>query len=299
MIGWISFVCLFTLTWAHNDRHVTLSCGPESSSEKGNAGPPGKRGPTGEEGLKGDVGPPGVKGEPGDPESWRESFQLLSRQIVELRAEMFSLIPTDCKQVYEGGNRQSGIYTINNNGNLIEVYCDMTTDGGGWTVFQRRINGEQDFYLTWDEYRRGFGNKSREFWMGLDNLHLFTRNGSFELRIELRDCQNQTLYAKYRAFTVMDPSTNFRLRVSDFLGSPGLVNSLGYQNDMPFSTKDRNNDGHRCSVQWHGAWWYNACHRTNLNGEYSPCAETPRSMTWRINRRHIGFRFTEMKFRPL
>nr|XP_009861078.1 ficolin-1-like [Ciona intestinalis] len=300
---WVSFAVIFTLTWAHDARRVTLSCGPESPSEKGDAGSPGKRGPPGEEGLKGDIGPPGLKGEPGDSESWRESFQLLSMEIAHLRTEVYTLLPTNCKQAHEAGNINSGIYKIKKNGTIIEVYCDMTKDGGGWTVFQRRINGEQDFYLTWEEYRRGFGNKSREFWMGLDNLHLLTRDGSYELRIELKDCGNQTFYAKYGAFKVMNLSTNFRLQVSGFRGSPGLTDSLREHNGMSFSTKDRDNDAGSsalsCAEQWRGAWWYWRCHHSNPNGEYRPCAVTPRSMTWYNNRAYVGFRFIEIKFRSL
>jgi hypothetical protein len=33
-----------------------------------------------------------------------------------------------------GGNTTSGTYTINPSGTPFDVYCDMTNDGGGWTL---------------------------------------------------------------------------------------------------------------------------------------------------------------------
>ena len=46
--------------------------------------------------------------------------------------------------------------------------------------------------------------------------------------------------------------------------------SLSYHKSFPFSTKDRDNDayGGNCAVSFHGAWWYGACHNSNLNGRY-------------------------------
>ncbi|XP_078491112.1 ficolin-1-A-like [Ciona intestinalis] len=219
-------------------------------------------------------------------------------------SDNYPILNNECKEGYEAGNNKSGIYRIKKNGTFIEVYCDMTTDGGGWTVFQRRINGEQDFYLKWDEYRRGFGDKNKEFWLGLDNLHLFTRSGSFELRIELKNCQNQAFYAKYGMFKILDLSTKFRLQVGDFLGSNGLQDSLtAMHHNMIFSTYDNNpkinTTSISCAEAWHGAWWYRGCHLVNLNGEYLPCVDTARSMTWAGNGTFIGFRFSEMKFRSL
>lgn len=37
-------------------------------------------------------------------------------------------------------------------------------------VFQRRVDGLRDFYRTWLEYEKGFGDLTNEFWLGTTNL---------------------------------------------------------------------------------------------------------------------------------
>ena len=56
----------------------------------------------------------------------------------------------------------------------------MENDGGGWTVFQRRINGSVGFYRGWTNYQQGFGSVDGEFWLGLDNIRRLTAAGMVE-----------------------------------------------------------------------------------------------------------------------
>jgi len=50
----------------------------------------------------------------------------------------------------------------------------MEDQGGGWTLLQRRDdNGNKPGYFmrNWESYKNGFGELSKDFWMGLESIH--------------------------------------------------------------------------------------------------------------------------------
>ncbi|KXJ12069.1 Ficolin-2, partial [Exaiptasia diaphana] len=171
--------------------------------------------------------------------------------------------------VSPSGRHQVARLISGEHGPAFQVYCDMTTDGGGWTVFQRRQDGSVDFFRNWQQYKTAFGNLNGEFWLGNDYIHRLTVRTASILRVEVEDWDGTRKYAKYGSFSVGDESDKYRLRVGSYSGTAG--DSLSYHNNILFSTKDRDNDkdsSGNCATQYTGAWWYNNCHHSNLNGKY-------------------------------
>ncbi|XP_039722712.1 tenascin isoform X8 [Pteropus medius] len=208
--------------------------------------------------------------------------------------------PKDCSQAMLNGDTTSGLYTIYLNGDkeqALEVFCDMTSDGGGWIVFLRRKNGHEDFYRNWKAYAAGFGDRREEFWLGLDNLNKITSQGQYELRVDLRD-HGKTAYAVYDRFSVGDAKTRYKLKVEGYSGTAG--DSMAYHNGRPFSTFDKDTDSAitNCALSYKGAFWYKNCHRVNLMGRYGDNNHS-QGVNWFHWKGHeYSIQFAEMKVRP-
>ena len=172
------------------------------------------------------------------------------------------------------------LYTIGS-----QVYCDMETDGGGWTVFQRRQDESIDFYRNWTDYENGFGDLTGEFWLGLSKIHRLTKEGSNTLRVDLGDFEGNEAYANYSTFSISDGSTEYILTVGGYSGTAG--DSLAYHNGMRFTTRDNDNDlrSGSCAQRYTGAWWYKKCYTSIINDQGI------RWSYWKLT----TLQFTEMK----
>uniref|UniRef100_A0A4W4GWE8 Tenascin C n=1 Tax=Electrophorus electricus TaxID=8005 RepID=A0A4W4GWE8_ELEEL len=208
--------------------------------------------------------------------------------------------PKDCSQALLNGDTTSGLYTIYLRGDEsqpLQVYCDMSTDGGGWMVFVRRQSGKLDFFRNWRNYTAGFGDMNDEFWLGLSNLHKITSHGQYELRVDLRD-KGESAYAHYDKFSVSEPRSRYKVHVGGYSGTAG--DSMTYHNGRPFSTYDHDNDiaVTNCALSYKGAFWYKNCHRVNIMGRYGDNSHS-KGVNWFHWKGHEhSIEFAEMKIRP-
>ena len=197
------------------------------------------------------------------------------------------------------GYTEDTVYGINPDGHgFFPALCDQQTNGGGWIVLQRRLDGSVDFFLDWNNYKQGFGDFMSEFWLGNENIHKITSQNS-HLLVELKDFDNLTAHASYESFRVGSETEKYVLQVTEFSGTAG--DSMAFHNGMLFSTHDQDNDlyGSNCAQSYTGAWWYNACHRSNLNGRYGDNAHG-KGVNWKYWReQEYSLKETSMKVKPL
>ncbi|XP_019636997.1 PREDICTED: ficolin-1-like [Branchiostoma belcheri] len=168
----------------------------------------------------------------------------------------------DCAEIYEGGSTTSGVYLVTlQNNTPVEVYCDMDTDGGGWTIIQRRIDGTVPFNRTWEDYKQGFGNKDGEHWLGNDNIHLLTNQKDYRLQLfflSQRKQKNLTFTCSRGFFKVSNEKSNYTLDYRKGKPSGACDHLIKSAFRQAFSTVDRDNDNlpFSCAKLYGGGWWY-------------------------------------------
>ncbi|KAJ8033834.1 Ryncolin-4 [Holothuria leucospilota] len=231
----------------------------------------------------------------------------------------------DCYDVYEAGITADGVYSIlpaGWPGEPFSVLCNMTSDGGGWTVFQRRIDSVTDFYRNWASYKNGFGSLESDFWLGNEQLHYLTKQKVYQLRIDMVTSQDSSLLQTYPEFAVGNESVNYKMILDRGNARTGLYFNTG----RSFSTYDRDNDRcsvYNCAVQHRGGWWYGgasswchscygshcsniyvngcstACTDSNLNGDYN--GGNGQTIIWYRNAagRYCSMKYADMKIRPV
>ena len=175
--------------------------------------------------------------------------------------------------------------------NSVNVYCDMITDGGGWTIIQRNKKGSLvNFNRNWDDYEEGFGDFNTEFWCGLEEIHCLTQRSQWEMRVDYQLNNKTWFHLHYNQFSVGSASEEYPLTVGGFtgVGTNWFNEQSRPHNGMKFSTPDNDNDkdnGYNCAASHKSGWWHNDCYHININRQ--PPAVSGYALL-----------FSEMKIRP-
>ena len=144
---------------------------------------------------------------------------MLKYIMLTIVVRCLSTAMKNCAELFKSGKRITGVYTIDPDGlGAFDVFCDQKSVSGGWTVFQKRLDGSVDFNNRgWADFKRGFGNLNGEFWLGLDKIHRLTKTKS-RLRVELEDTKGKTAYAEYDMFSVSSERNKYRLGLGKYTG---------------------------------------------------------------------------------
>uniref|UniRef100_A0A182ZR68 Fibrinogen C-terminal domain-containing protein n=1 Tax=Biomphalaria glabrata TaxID=6526 RepID=A0A182ZR68_BIOGL len=131
----------------------------------------------------------------------------LSTALTQINEKIEKGPPISCRDISSTQNR-----VIVKLLSGLKVMCDTKTDGGGWIIFQRRINGSVDFYRDWKEYRDGFGDYDiGEFYLGNENIFNLTSTGQYDLRIDL-EYNDKKYFAQYKDFKILSETEKYRYR---------------------------------------------------------------------------------------
>ncbi|KAG7232165.1 hypothetical protein INR49_009484, partial [Caranx melampygus] len=171
-------------------------------------------------------------------------------------------------------------------------FCSMQDrlrdrDSSKRLLVKKRSGRAVSFNRKWAAYQSGFGNPTKDHWLGLMKVFLMTKDKTkkWTLRVDLWDHEGGTAFAEYQNFRLGNKKTAFKLHVGHYSGNAGDAIRGAYtgidQNGFGFSTIDRDNDGcspcifgdigeNECASSEGGGWWYSRCGSASLNGDWHP-----------------------------
>ncbi len=119
--------------------------------------------------------------------------------------------------------------------------------------------------------KRGFGNETGNWWIGMEKLHSLAGQGKgaiLNITMKMKEDGEKTRNVQYSLFEIRNEKDGYRLQVGGFAGN--VYDALAYHNMSQFSTYDKDNDGdsRNCARILKGGWWYIDCYYCVLNSLY-------------------------------
>ncbi|ESO01504.1 hypothetical protein HELRODRAFT_81234, partial [Helobdella robusta] len=143
-----------------------------------------------------------------------------------------------------------------------------------WIVIQQRIDDSQSFNQNWTEYKSGFGNYNKNFWLGLEKMHQLTTSADYRLRFEVL-IRGSWYSDEYDHFYIRSELMKYSLNATGYSGDKcDILNSpidIYIHNGMKFSTPDRDNDlsSGNCAAYYLSGNWFNNCAHQLVNTPYN------------------------------
>ncbi|MCF7846946.1 MAG: FG-GAP-like repeat-containing protein [Candidatus Gracilibacteria bacterium] len=218
--------------------------------------------------------------------SWSTTACAITADRIGPDSPVFTTpLPRSCSEILAKGNSTGdGLYTIDplGTGSGFQAYCDMTTDGGGWTLVwsnTRDTAGTASSGFTWDQSLYTTSSVNGTLGTDLTAFDQFLGLAQWEtlgdeLRIDWAPETSATAQQRMYADFSFDEANNYTLQLSnpdqklDVVGS-GLPGLYSTHNNRPFTTIDADNDSHssaNCASSYGNPWWYVACWSGNISG---------------------------------